>query len=58
MMSCVTNLTQLSVEDNQLTSLAGVEGLTALMELYAGQCARSAVIEPGAHALSVPWGVG
>lgn len=27
---------QLSIEDNELTSLAGIEPLVSLMELYAG----------------------
>jgi Leucine-rich repeat (LRR) protein len=31
----LTALSQLSVESNQLCSLQGVEGMTALMELYA-----------------------
>lgn len=35
LMACVTNLTQLSIEDNELASLAGVEPLVQLMELYA-----------------------
>ena len=34
-MSHVTNLTQLSIEDNEIASLAGIEPLTQLMELYA-----------------------
>ncbi len=37
MLSHVTNLTQLSVEDNELSSLAGLEPLVCLMELYAGE---------------------
>lgn len=37
MLACVTNLTQLSVEDNELASLAGIEPLVNLMELYAGE---------------------
>jgi hypothetical protein len=38
LMSCVTNLTQLSVEDNELSTLSGIEPLVNLMELYAGKC--------------------
>ena len=33
----LTGLVQLSVEDNELSSLAGVERLAGLMELYAGE---------------------
>ena len=32
----LANLTQLSLEDNLLTTLRGISGLDALMELYVG----------------------
>jgi Leucine-rich repeat (LRR) protein len=41
LMSCVTNLTQLSVEDNELSTLSGLEPLVNLMELYAGGCSST-----------------
>jgi hypothetical protein len=36
----VTNLAQLSIEDNDLGSLEGIEPLVMLMELYAGEGGR------------------
>lgn len=48
MLSAVTNLTQLSIEDNELSSLAGLEPLVCLMELYAGM-SSVAVSQAQAH---------